>query len=315
MNLRTPASVAAVVLLAGAAYGLWRQQLELTRWRERALHAESEAKAETVRRVAFEQDVAAIQAKLAAASANNAEPAASTREKRAAKADAKKRSAAADFTGDSGLVTVEQLKQWLADANDPAVLRRLNNEQRAWAARRYKDLFTTLGLSPEDTEKVTQLLASKRQSGMDVAIASLQQGNDPTQDLEGFRQQVIAQHEKIEEELHAQLGDAGYAQYQNFDQNSRYVSMLANIQTSLRATTEPLTADQSEQLMRVFQTNNARRVTDEVLAQAGTFLSESQMRALHDLQAVQLANMQKRLQTAAQAGQALPTTPASPPPK
>lgn len=216
------------------------------------------------------------------------------------------------FVGDGGLVTAEQLKQWLADAEDPDVVRRLNNEERSWVARRYRELFAALGLSPANIDAATQLLASKRLAGMDVAVASLQQGRDPAQNLEGFRQQVIAEHEKIEVELRALLGDAGYAEYQTYDQNTRATLMMSNLEATLSTTSEPLSPAQSARLKELLVEKNARRVTDAVLTEAGAFLSPGQMRALRDLQAVQLANQQKRLQSTAQGGQALPTTPSAP---
>ncbi len=199
-------------------------------------------------------------------------------------------------------IKADLVKQWLADANDPAVMRRLNTQARNQTLRRYSALFTQMNLPADETEAFTKLLADKRQAPLDLVVGSLQQGADPTDDMDKFRSQINASRAEIETQIHALLGDAGYAQYQTYDQNFSHANVITNLQTALLGT-EPLTSEQTARLNEVMQKTQASHVTEEVIAGAKEFLSPAQLQALQDLRALTLANAQKRLQ----ATQILPT--------
>ncbi len=301
MNVRSPYLTATlVVLLMGSGVWLWRQHQELEAWKARAQSAEVASARNIAERMALEkttsdsrEQTAALEKKLDEAHAAliakpSAEPGV------APSADAK--------------ISVATVKQWLADANDPAVIRRMSTQAHNQTVRRYAPLFTQLNLSAEQTDAFTKLLTDKRQTPMDIVVASLQAGTDPAANMDGFRSQVIESRAAIENQIQALLGDPAYAQYQAFDQNAAHAGVINNLQTSLLGTAEPLTPDQITRLNQVLQATGATHVTDPVIAGAQQFLSPTQLQALQDLRAIQQANSLKR----SQAGQALPTMPPAP---
>ena len=293
----------AALLAAGTL--LWQQRAEADQWKARVETAEKELAGQTAERAALEKRVreaqdqaATLQSELTAA--RDAQPSSAA----PAPAGKKRNTMAAE----GGQLTPDLLKQWLADASDPVVLRRLNTQARNQTLRRFGDLFKQLNLTPEQTDGLTKLLTDKRQAGMDVAVASYQQGNDPTQNPDDYRDQVIASHTDIENQIHALLGDANYAQYQDFTRDTGQTNLIKGLELALRNTPNPLTPDQAALIKQTLEDNGTSRITAKVVADTKDFLSPAQHQALQDLRAIQQANAQKRIQPV----QILPTG-ASPP--
>jgi len=286
-----------VVLLGGTGALLSRQFLATEELKARVFAAENESAQQKAARDALAKKAPAAKApatdppKESTDAPEGSAPNPADRAREAANAD--------------GKITADKLKQWLADANDPAVMRRLNTQARNQTLRRYSALFTQLNLPAEQTEAFTKLLTDKRQAAMDIIVTQLQQGNDPTKDMDEFRNQLYASRGEIENQVHALLGDAGYAQYQAYDQDFSHQSVLTNLQGSLVGTAEPLTPEQASRMTQLLEQTNAGHITPEVITGAKDFLSPTQLQALQDLRAIFLANAQKRLQP----GQILPTAP------
>jgi hypothetical protein len=291
------------VLLVGAVALLWQQRAEIDGMKARTARAESESARSVAERIALEKSASEAREQAAALQKELAE----ARDTSAAQSVAKSREATPAPAAD-GKITADTVKQWLTDANDPAVMRRLNTQARNQTLRRYASLFTQLNLPAEQTELFTKLLNDKRQAPLDIVVSSLKDGTDPTKDMDEFRNQIIASRAEIENQIHALLGEANYTQYQSFDQNYGQANVLNNLQSALLGTAEPLTAQQAAQMTQLLQANNANRITAPVVNGAKDFLSLTQLQALQDLRALQLANSQKRLQP----GQILPTAPMAP---
>ena len=295
------------VLLLGAGTLLLQQRAELETWKGRALQAETNASQQAAAQKAWEKTVREDQRLLAARQSAGPSGPSST-------AGAKTSPARRDSFGEATKELIEDslkadAKQWLADASDPAVLRRLNIQARNQTMKHYAAMFTQFNLPSEPTEALMKLLTDKRQAGLDFVVSSIQQGaEDPTKDMDALRGQIIESRTGIENQIHALLGDANYAQYQSYDRNFGQANVMKSLATTLLATPEPLTADQTERMTQLLQANNATRITTPVLDGAREILSPVQMQALQDMRAIQLANSQKRLQP----GQVLPTAPAAP---
>jgi FtsZ-binding cell division protein ZapB len=295
----------AIVLLAlgllAAAAGLWLQQQEIVGLRNQVASAQGEVARHAAARDALEkrareaQDATvALQEELQA-------------QRQAANKAAKKTTRA---SGDATVMSAETLKQWLADADDPDVMRRLTLQARGKTQQRYAELFKQLHLTPEQTEQFAKLLTDKRQTSIDVAVASYRRGEDPTKEPERYRDTLIATREEIEAQISLLLGDAAYTQYQDFDRSVGQSNVLNNLSLALQGTADPLTPDQAARFTAAMQASNSNRISSPVIEAAKEFLSPAQLRALQDLRAMQQANSQKRNQP----GQALPTTVAPPPP-
>lgn len=195
---------------------------------------------------------------------------------------------------------------WLADAQDPTVLRRLNEHSRLQINRRYASLFALLNLSPEQKEQLVNLLVDKRQAAVDVASATMLEGSDPRDDPAGYMDMIATMREDLEKQIHALLGDSGYQSYQNFDRSVAQAQVVTQLSQLLTEAQQPLSAAQTNQLVAVMQANNTGRVSAKVVNDAKAFLSPPQMEALRDLRAIQQANSRKRNTVAP----ALPTAPA-----
>jgi phage shock protein A len=184
--------------------------------------------------------------------------------------------------------------QWLADANNPDVMRRLSTQARNQTLRHYDDLLKGLNLSPEQNEQLVRLLIEKKQAAVDVAAASFQQGEDPRNDPKKFKAEIVATKDKIEDDIQALLGDDNYARYVEYDRNNGQTNVVTNLSNVLRGTGKPLSADQAELLHQSLQQHETGRITAKVIADSKNFLTPEQVLALQDLRAVQQANSEKR---------------------
>jgi hypothetical protein len=279
---------------------LWEQQREIGSLENRLRIADQALVEQKTEHTALEKDF-----EEAKNQTNALQTALNTAHQAAAKpAEGKRERAAAN----GGAISKEMVQQYVADASDPAVMRRLNTEARIQTLKRFGDLLKQLNLSPDQNEAFVKLLTDKRQVALDTAVASFQQGNDPSQDMDAYRDLMIANRDSIESQINALLGPTDYAQYQDNLRSTGQNDVLNNLALSLRNTSEPLTPDQAAQIQQVMQENNTARINAKVIAASKDFLTPVQMQALQDLRAIQQANAVKR----AQPVQVLPTS--APPP-
>jgi hypothetical protein len=284
-------SLLAAVLFAGG-FRLWRQQQEIDRWKKQVVVA-----AQELSHRATERDDLEKQAREAREEATvlrgELKQAQEEQKSLAGKNGSRKNDG---VLAEASRVSAETLKQWLTDADDSAVLRRLNLEARNKTIQRYSGLVAQLALTPEQTDQFTKLLTDKRQAPMDVAVTSYQRGEDPTTDMAGYRDQIAATRDGIEEQIKTLLGEDKYAQYQDYNLSSGQSNVLNNFQLALRDSSAPLNPDQAALFTEVLQNSNANKITTKVINDSREFLTPVQLQALQDLRAVQQANAQKRIQ-------------------
>ncbi len=199
----------------------------------------------------------------------------------------------------------DRLDRWIASASDPDVVRRLEQKARLQTLRTFAALFNQLQLDADKREKLTGLLAAKREVPLDVAVADFQNGGDPRNDLEAYHDMIAATRQDLESQIHALLGDADYAAYQNYGSTTAQAQVLTNLGQMLNGVQAPLTPEQETRLLESMQANNANHVTPKVITDAKEFLSPMQVQTLRDLRAIQQANSQQRNQPV----QVLPATP------
>lgn len=126
--------------------------------------------------------------------------------------------------------------------SDPAMREYIHQKQLQGIKDRYADLIKQLKLSPEDAEKFTSLMSDVTMKGTDLlasgALSDPSQGNAVTNafaDLYG--------------QLHALLGDDGFAQFQNYDKTMPGRTLVQSLNELLGGSS--LTAEQSAQLAQV----------------------------------------------------------------
>jgi hypothetical protein len=295
-------SVLGVSLVAGAL--LWKQQQEIQSLESRLQVADQELEQQQTEHAELEKKFA--ETRQQTSTLESALSAAQESAKPGKSAEAKRERGG----GNGGNVSEEMLHQYLADANDPAVMRRLNTEARNQTLRRFADLLKQLNLPPDQNEALVKLLTDKRQVALDTAVASFQQGNDPTQDMDAYRDLMFANRDSIEAQINALLGPTNYAQYQDNLRSVGQNAVVNNLQLTLSGTSDPLTPDQAAQIQQVMQENSTSRINARVIAASKDILTPVQMQALQDLRAIQQANAIKRTQPV----QVLPTSaPPAPP--
>lgn len=260
---------------------------------ERASVTEKKLAAAEIEMARLQKEIAAEKEQMAALAGKEREDSERREAKRQANAAAKQASRATQIA--SANLTTGPHDQPIEGANDPAVVRRLNEQARLQIGRRYETLFDQLALSPDKKEQLIKLLADKRQAAADVAASMFQNGADPRDDPNGYIDMLAATREDVEKQIASLLGDSGYQTYQAFDRGIGQSQVMARMNLLLAEIQQPLSGEQATQLQASMQANNAGRVTGKVVKDATAFLNPAQMQVLRDLRAIQQANSQKRL--------------------
>jgi hypothetical protein len=190
--------------------------------------------------------------------------------------------------------------------NDPEVQKLMAEQIRTQIERRYAKLFAQLNLPPDKLEQFKNLLVDRQQSAMDVLTSANEQGITDPRD---FQKLVESSQADVDGQIKAALGDAGFAQYQGFQQSQAARGVTGQLQDSLRNSDAPLSPAQSDQLTQLMTqarpaapgapgnlngNNGPALITDDTITQAQGFLSVPQVQALQQLQKQQQS--QRRLQ-------------------
>lgn len=212
----------------------------------------------------------------------------------------------------------------------PEVQRLMQLQQKAQLDSRYAALFKSLNLSPDQLDKLKNLLVERQSAPQDVLAAARAQGIDPRSDPTGMQKMIASTQADVDASIKQALGDQGYAQYQQYQQTLPQRGVVNQLQQSLSYTSAPLTDTQSSQLVQilaqtspaasnaaaearaaflppgVFGSINSTPITNQAITLAQGVLAPSQVAALQQLQAQQQAQqqLQQSLRAAAQqAGQ------------
>ena len=150
--------------------------------------------------------------------------------------------------------------------------------------------------------------------------AAREQGLTPRTDPDEFQQAIAQAQAAVDSQIQAELGAAGFAQYQQYQQTLPQRNTANQLQQSLSYTSTPLSDDQANQLIQIlaqtapadsgsggnrngffFAAGNvnimagaggAGQITDQAISQAQTVLSAPQVQALQQLQQQQQARQQ-----------------------
>jgi hypothetical protein len=229
---------------------------------------------------------------------------------------------------------------WEAMASNPEFQKLLAIQMKGRVNSTYGALFKSLNLSPDQLAQFQGLLADKQQALMDVMQAAREQGINPRADPDGFKALVGQAISQVDASIQQTLGDAGFAQYQQYQQQLPERNVVNTLQQQLGYSQTPLTDDQANQLISLLADNQPQRtgngtagtgnggdtgpgpfallngggtakVTDSALAQAGGVLSGPQVAALQQIQQQQQAQqqMQQMMRAANQAAAGGSSTP------
>ena len=208
---------------------------------------------------------------------------------------------------------------FMAMMDKPEIQKLMAIQQRAALDGRYAALFKNLNLSPAQLEQFKNLLVEKQTAMTDALAAARAQGINPRTDPEGFQKLIADAQADADDNIKSTLGDAGYAQYQQYQQTLPQRNIVNQLTQSLSYTNTPLTNEQSERMVQILAANtppsnnsvgnNIRNtvgsafgvgfngqlnspITNDAITQSATVLSAAQVTALQQLQATQQAQNQ-----------------------
>ena len=145
---------------------------------------------------------------------------------------------------------------------NPEVKRMIQQQQKTALESMYLPLFKELNLTPEETEGMISFMAQRAMQG--VESASTLFGNDPQARDEALKQ-IMAEHEKQEQELKAFLGEERYAKFTDYSETAGDRMML-NQFTSMNSVSE----DQTRQLLDVTKEERRRAIAEAGELQNGS---------------------------------------------
>lgn len=124
-------------------------------------------------------------------------------------------------------------------------------QRRAALDGHYSALFKSLNLTPDQLEKFKTLLVDKSTATADVAMAAREQGVNPRTDRDAYRKLLADAQANVDADIRAVLGDAGFAQYQHYEQTQPQRSVVGQLEQRLSYTPTPLSSEQSAQLVNI----------------------------------------------------------------
>jgi hypothetical protein len=220
---------------------------------------------------------------------------------------------------------------FMAMMNDPKIQKLMAIQQKGQLDARFASLFKSLNLTPQQLDQFKDLLVQKQQALMDAVAAAREQGISPRSDPVAFNQAISDAQAAVDAQIQSALGDAGFAQYQQYVQTLPDRNTVSQLQQALSYTGTPLTDDQANQMIQLLANTATQRggngtagtaagamgalfgggnqsapISDETIAQSSGILSGPQLQALQQLQVQQ--------QTQRQIQQAMRQAAAPPPP-
>ncbi|HEY0968513.1 MAG TPA: hypothetical protein VGD88_14065 [Opitutaceae bacterium] len=216
--------------------------------------------------------------------------------------------------------------QMAALLNNPQFVQAMALQQKAALDGRYADLFRRLKLSPDQINRLKDLLVERQSVAMDVMAAAREQGVDGRDSRDQLRALMQESEAAVNSEIQALLGADAYATYQTYEQTQPQRNVVSQLETRLSYSSAPLSDAQSEQLVRILAATSpatnqgggaalnlvaaagrgganlaqvagvavggTATVTDATIAQAQSVLAPAQVEALKQIQTEQQAQRQ-----------------------
>jgi hypothetical protein len=202
--------------------------------------------------------------------------------------------------------------------NTPEGARLMAAQQKAMLDNRYARLFQKLNLPPGQLEKFKSLLIEKENVARDTMGAARNEGIDFRSNRDELRALMNQSNAELDAAITAAIGQDNFNTYQTYQQTQSERAIVSQLDQRLSYSATPLTTAQSEQLTTLLAatssatgatgggppgmmlaigglgsvTTGGAQITDEVIAQASTFLNASQTEALKQFQAEQQSQRQ-----------------------
>ncbi|PTX91029.1 hypothetical protein [Opitutus sp. ER46] len=314
MNYKTFVTALLVLTVVGASVLVWHQRQQIQELRLAAL-GETE-RADLLKRIRrLEDENRDLRTKLAAARTS---PRAAEGEGELASAPDAENAGPRAFRGRGPQFAA--LRELMAKPEAQALL---SATQKSMLDSRYAALFRKLGLTPDQSSKLSALLLDRQSTMQDVLTAAREQGLDLRNDRDSIRKLVADAQSTVDASIKSLLGDTGYSQLVNYEQTLPQRNVVNALQQQLISSDSPLTSSQVEQLVDILAASasttadaaadapppprgdfggpgggmlfggggaggvvgpSSAAISSAALAQAQTVLSASQLAALQQLQ-------------------------------
>lgn len=277
--MKSPRTLLLIVLAAGSALVAVREYLELRELREEGMTPDERAR---LQKAAWDAEARARRLASQLETARSAPAAA------AAAADPGRSLADSNVLGNLAA-------EYLGRMQDPEIRRLMDLQRLAGLNRQYAAFFKQARLSPDQLKQFQTLMLERQNAVNDVLLAATQQGINPMDDPQEFRQMVQNAQADVDGQIKSALGPDTYAQLQSFQQAQGQRNLVNQLQTDLSYTEAPLSGSQRDQVAQIIAQTNPQggsTVSDQTLSLAQGVLSEPQMQALRNLQQLQQANRQ-----------------------
>jgi hypothetical protein len=148
---------------------------------------------------------------------------------------------------------------------DPEYRKARLAQMRLSLTQGYPGLAEAMGLSPDETDRLFDIIAENQLEQQSSAIILSSNGQvDQTQIAEMARNNQMMQT-KLEESIRGQLGDARFAQWQDYQTNQRPARMqVAQYGRTLEAAGVPLNSAQMRPLTELMVAEQARRRAEQM---------------------------------------------------
>ena len=133
---------------------------------------------------------------------------------------------------------------------DPEMKKSMKAQQSVGIRMMYGDLFKQLGLSPQESEQLADILAERQMEISGAAMAAMTADGAPDPDQS---KKVTDTTQHYNEQLKATLGDANYAKFQDYEKTMGDRFMMQQYEGQFATVGAPLESAQREALLNIMQ--------------------------------------------------------------
>ncbi len=172
---------------------------------------------------------------------------------------------------------------------DPDFVAALQIQQRARLDNRYADLFKKLNLPPAQLAALQDLLIERQNAWQDVMASARETGLDPRENRDQLREMTQSLQAEVDASIKAQLGDATYDAYQQYDATQSQRSLVNQLNQKLTYSGTALGSSQSDQLVNIIASNGGT-LNEQTINLARGLLTSDQVTALEQIYSEQAAS-------------------------
>jgi hypothetical protein len=137
---------------------------------------------------------------------------------------------------------------------DPAMREMMREQQKAMINMMYGGLFKDLKLSPEEKDKLKELLTDSQMKNIEAAQGMFGGKEGVTEDT---TKQIADAKKQTDAEIKALLGDERFAQYQEYQKNVGERMQMDQFKNQLAGANMPMDDAQAAQLMQIMKEEKA----------------------------------------------------------